>query len=127
TEEFVRYVSPLTAIARTCPHATQVGGVDVPAGSRIGLCWPSANRDGQIFADPDEVILDRRPNPHVGFGFGVHNCLGAPHARLIIRALLQTLCDQVEQIELIASEPRLEVETDYTRKVGYESATVRFA
>jgi cytochrome P450 len=126
TEEFIRYVSPLTAISRLCPHGASVAEQEIPAASRIGLCWPSANRDEQIFKDAHEVVLDRRPNPHVGFGFGVHNCLGAPHARLIIRSLLKTLCERVERIELIDSTPRLETESSFTRKVGYDSARVRF-
>ena len=77
-EEFVRYVSPLTAIARTCPHGAKIIDQDIPAGSRVGLCWPSANRDESVFEKADEVVLDRAPNPHIGFGFGIHNCLGAP-------------------------------------------------
>jgi cytochrome P450 len=77
-EEFVRYVSPLTAIARTCPHGAEVGEQEISAGTRVGLCWPSANRDESVFEKADEVVLDRVPNPHIGFGFGIHNCLGAP-------------------------------------------------
>lgn len=124
-EEFVRYVSPLTAISRTCPHASKVADHDVAAGTRVGLCWPSANRDGSIFSHADEVVLDRAPNPHVGFGFGPHTCLGAPHARLIIRSLLKALCDQVQRIELISFEPRVEHEASFIRQVGYDVVNVR--
>jgi cytochrome P450 len=106
-EEFVRYVSPLTAIARTCPHGAEVGEQEIPAGSRVGLCWPSANRDESVFEKADEVVLDRVPNPHIGFGFGIHNCLGAPQARLIIRSLLRALSVKVISIELISSVPGL--------------------
>ena len=109
-EEFVRYVSPLTAIARTCPHGAKVGEHDIPAGGRVGLCWPSANRDETVFEKADEVVLERAPNPHIGFGFGVHNCLGAPQARLIIRSLLKSLSEQVKSIELISVVPRMEIE-----------------
>lgn len=125
-EEFVRYVSPLTAITRTCPHAAKVSGQEVTAGSRVGLCWPSANRDGSVFNNPDQVVLDRTPNPHIGFGFGPHNCLGAPHARLVIRTLLKMLCQKVQAIELLSCVPRIEKETSYTRQVGYDQAMVRF-
>jgi cytochrome P450 len=126
-EEFVRYVSPLTAITRTCPHAAKVAEQEVPAGSRVGLCWPSANRDGSVFKNPDQVVLDRTPNPHIGFGFGPHNCLGAPHARLVIRTLLKMLCQKVQAIELLSCVPRTEKETSYTRQVGYDQAMVRFS
>jgi len=126
TEEFVRFVSPLTVISRTCPEATKVLGHDVEAGERIGLCWPSANRDANVFANPDEVVLDRKPNPHVGFGFGIHNCLGQHQARLIIRSLLQELCDQVEKVELIEAVPEVEHESSYDRQMGYKSVKARF-
>ena len=126
-EEFVRYVSPLTAITRTCPHAAKVAEQVVPAGSRVGLCWPSANRDGSVFKNADQIVLDRSPNPHIGFGFGPHNCLGAPHARLVIRTLLKMLCQKVQAIELYSCVPRIEKETSYTRQVGYDQAMVRFS
>ena len=126
-EEFVRYVSPLTAIARTCPHGAQVGVQDIPAGSRVGLCWPSANRDETVFEKADEVVLDRTPNPHIGFGFGIHNCLGAPQARLIIRSLLKSISEQVKSIELISVVPRMEKEESYSRQVGYDQALVKFS
>ncbi len=126
-EEFVRYVSPLTAIARSCPHGAKVGEQEIPAGSRVGLCWPSANRDETVFEKADEVVLDRAPNPHIGFGFGIHNCLGAPQARLIIRSLLKSLTEQVKSIELISAVPRIEKEESYTRQVGYDQALVKFS
>ena len=124
-EEFVRYVSPLTAISRTCPHAAKVGEHEIPGGSRVGLCWPSANRDGSVFKNPDEVVLDRVPNPHIGFGYGIHNCLGAPQARLIIRSLLKALSSQVNRIEMVSFEPRVEKEESYTRQVGYDQVLVK--
>ncbi len=126
TEEFVRFVSPLTVISRTCPHATSVLEHPVEAGDRIGLCWPSANRDASVFKEPDEVILDRAPNPHVGFGFGAHNCLGQHQARLIIRSLLQELCEQIDRIELLEAVPEMEVESSYSRQVGYKSLRINF-
>jgi cytochrome P450 len=126
-EEFVRYVSPLTAIARTCPHGAKVGEQEISAGTRVGLCWPSANRDESVFEKADEVVLDRLPNPHIGFGFGIHNCLGAPQARLIIRSLLKALSVKVNSIELLSAVPRIEKEESYTRQVGYDQALVRFS
>lgn len=125
-EEFVRYVSPLTVISRTCPHATEVLGHSVDPGERIGLCWPSANRDELVFDRPDEVDLDRAPNPHVGYGFGVHNCLGQHQARQIIRALLAELADQVDGVELLEAEPEMEHESSYSRQIGYKRLRVRF-
>lgn len=125
TEEFVRYTSPLTAITRKCPHAAKLVDQDVPAGGRVGICWPSANRDETVFDKPNEVVLDRSPNPHIGFGFGAHNCLGAPHARLIFRSLLKSLCNRVERLELVHAEPKIEKESSFTRQNGYEVVTVK--
>lgn len=125
-EEFVRYISPLTAIARKCPHAAKLLDTELDAGDRIGLCWPSANRDASVFKDADEIVLDRAPNPHIGFGFGTHNCLGQHQARLIIRGLLQSLCDKVEQLDLLEAVPEMEHESSYSRQVGYKTLRVKF-
>ncbi|WOO40621.1 cytochrome P450 [Rubellicoccus peritrichatus] len=125
-EEFVRYVSPLTAITRKCPHMAKLAEQEVPEGGRVAICWPSANRDETVFEDPDELKLDRDPNPHIGYGFGRHNCLGAHHARLLFRSLMKSLCKHVERMVLIESEPKMEKESSYERQVGYESVHVRF-
>src|SRR5258707_15893182 len=87
-EEFFRVFMPLTHIGRVCPVDTMVHGVPVKAGGRVSLGWAAANFDGKVFDEPREIRLDRRPNPHLSFGFGEHLCLGAPHARLIMRSLL---------------------------------------
>ena len=119
-EELFRHLSPLTHIGRVCPVDTNVKGIEVKANERVSLCWASANRDASVFPDPDEMRLDRRPNPHLAFGVGPHNCIGAPHARLLIRTLLQQLCAQVEAVTVLGSEPNIEREADYERRVGYE-------
>ena len=124
-EEFFRYVTPLTHIGRVCPHATDVHGHAVEPGGRVSLCWAAANRDPEVFEDPGEVRLDRRPNPHIAFGFGPHACLGALHARAIMRGLVQRLADQVGRIEVLSCEETVEHEADYTRMVGYDSLHVR--
>ncbi len=125
TEEFIRIVSPLTHMGRVCKKGANVLGVPVEPNGRASLCWASANRDEAVFEDPDTVRLDRSPNPHVGFGSGTHNCMGAPHARLIIRTLLQALCDQVERIDIMEAEPHVETEAAYQRSVGYHRLVVR--
>ena len=97
----------------------------VPAGDRISLCWSSANRDERVFEAPNEIRLDRKPNPHLAFGFGTHLCLGAPHARLLVRTLLQALAVRVSSVECLRSETRVEREEKYERIVGYDELTVR--
>jgi cytochrome P450 len=125
SEEFFRVYIPLTHIGRVCPADTEVGGVTVPAGDRISLCWSSANRDETVFDAPDEIRLDRKPNPHLAFGFGTHLCLGAPHARLLVRTLLQKVAERVAAVEVLATEERIEREEKYERIVGYDALTVR--
>jgi cytochrome P450 len=124
TEEFVRVISPLTHIGRVCKKATDVLGFPVAADGRVSLCWASANHDETIFPDPDTVKLDRMPNPHVGFGSGTHNCMGAPHARLLLRTLLNTLTSSNARISIQEAVPHVEHEVEYQRAVGYDRLVV---
>ena len=125
SEEFFRAYMPLTHIGRVCPVDTDVHGMQVKAGERATLCWASANLDEEVFEAADEVRLDRKPNPHVSFGFGVHLCLGAAHARTVMRVLLGLLCRRVSRIELISKRDRVEHTPAYDRPLGYDSLVVR--
>jgi cytochrome P450 len=126
-EELIRAYMPLTHIGRVCPNDTVVQGLTVEAGERISLCWSSANFDESAFESPHEVRLDRKPNPHLSFGFGAHLCLGAPHARLILRTLLRLCSERLESIEILAAEERVEHEAAFDRQLGYERLVVRLA
>jgi cytochrome P450 len=126
SEEFFRVFIPLTHIGRVCPVTTDVHGFEVQPGGRVSLCWSSANRDPEVFVEPNEVRLDRRPNPHVAFGFGPHLCLGAHHARAIMRGLIQKLAERVSNIAVLEAVELIENEPDYTRKIGYELLRARF-
>lgn len=125
SEEFFRAYMPLTHIGRVCPVDTDVHGMQVKAGERATLCWASANLDEEVFEAADEVRLDRKPNPHVSFGFGAHLCLGAAHARTVMRVLLGLLCRRVGRVELISKRDRVEHTPAYDRPLGYESLVVR--
>lgn len=120
SEEFVRVISPLTMIGRVCPQRTEVHGVEVDARERVALCWASANYDAEVFEAPDEIRLDRMPNPHMAYGTGPHNCLGVHHARLLIRTLLSTLAQRVEGIRVLEAQAHIEDEATYSRRVGYD-------
>ena len=100
-------------------------GVTVPPAGRVSLCWASANRDAAAFEAPDEVRLDRKPNPHLAFGFGAHLCLGAAHARLLLRTLLQQCVDRVGTVTVLSARERVENEASYQRTMGYEALTVK--
>jgi cytochrome P450 len=125
SEEFFRVFMPLTHIGRVCPVETNVHGTTVPANGRVSLAWAAANLDDTAFEAPREIRLDRKPNPHLSFGFGPHLCLGAPHARLIVRTLLETLVARVARIEVVHAEPHVEHEAAYDRPNGFVSLTVK--
>lgn len=126
-EEFFRVFMPLTHIGRVCPVDTEVRGVPVKAGGRVSLGWASANLDETVFDAPTEVRLDRKPNPHLSFGFGAHLCLGAAHARLIVRSLLLALTQRVAGITVLEAREHVEHEARYDRPNGFEALTVRLA
>ena len=126
SEEFFRFFMPLTHIGRVCPVTTSVHGEQVPAGGRVSLGWASANRDESVFPEADVFKIDRKPNPHLSFGFGEHLCLGAPHARLLLRTLLQKCVELVDGMEIVSAEERTETEHSYERKLGYESLVLKF-
>jgi cytochrome P450 len=100
TEELVRYLSPLPYLGRICREGAAIDGVTVAPGQRVALCYAQANRDPQVFADADQIIPDRRPNPHVGFGSGPHSCPGSAHARLLSRTVMQTFARRVTALTL---------------------------
>jgi len=126
SEEFFRVFIPLTHIGRVCPVKTDVFGFEVQPDGLVSLCWSSANRDPEVFDQPNEIRLDRKPNPHVAFGFGAHLCLGAHHARAIMRGLIQKLSTRVSNIEILETKELIEKEPDYTRKIGYELLRAKF-
>jgi len=125
-EEFFRVITPLTLIGRVCPVETNVHGVTVTPGGRASLCWASANQDETAFDAPEEIRLDRKPNPHLAFGFGAHLCLGAAHARLILRTLLQKCVERVGAITVLEAKERVENERAYQRVMGYDLLRVKF-
>ena len=125
SEEFVRVVSPLTHTGRVCPVDTDVLGEQVKADTRVSVNWASANYDETVFDAPEEIRLDRRPNPHIAYGYGTHLCLGAPHARLIIRTMLRFLCDHVQSIQILEAEKNPPTEADFMRNVGYKVLKVK--
>lgn len=125
-EEFIRFLSPLSFIGRVCPQASNVQRVPVEADGRIGLCWASANNDEAVFDDPASLQLDRKPNPHMGFGSGRHACLGAAHARVVLRCLLQQLSLRRMALDLITERLAFEHFGLIRRQIGYERLVIAF-
>ena len=125
-EELIRYFSPLTQMGRVVTEDTQVCEHAIRAQSRISMCWASANRDESVFENANEVVLDRKVNPHVAFGFGTHNCLGATHARQILKTLLITLTQKVGSMEILDYKENIEDLDEFKRKVGFDNIRVKF-
>ena len=126
TEELIRYFSPLTHMGRVATQDTHVCEHAIKADTRISLCWAAANRDTSVFKNPNEVVLDRKVNPHVAFGFGPHNCLGAHHSRKIMKVLMKILAKKVQSIDILNTEENIEEWGKFNRKVGFEKLVVSF-
>ncbi len=104
-EELIRFDAPLQLFERTALADTEVAGYPVPAGTKIAALLGAAARDPEAVDRPDELDVGRNPNAHLGFGAGVHYCLGAPLARLEVAATLAALRAQLPDLEL-AAPPR---------------------
>ena len=105
TEEFLRALSPVQAMARTLRLDTRIGDVDMRAGERVVLAFGAANRDPDVFECPYEVRIDRSPNPHVAFGTGAHRCLGSNLARREVNVALEEFIRRFPRFELAEPAP----------------------
>jgi 4-methoxybenzoate monooxygenase (O-demethylating) len=99
-DEAVRWESPVQTFFRTATADIRVGDVVIPEGKKILLFLGAANRDGRRWHDPDTFDLARDPSGHVGFGMGLHHCVGQHVARLEAEALLAALSRRVVSFEL---------------------------
>jgi cytochrome P450 len=104
-EEMLRCESPLHYFRRTATRDTELRGQKIRARQRVALLYGSANRDEEVFRDPDRFDVRRSPNPHLSFGIGSHFCLGAALARLEARVFFEELFAAFPKIEL-AGTPR---------------------
>lgn len=101
-EEALRLESPFRAHHRHVVATTELGGVELPAGSHLLLMWGAANRDPAVFAEPDEIRLNRPvPRGHLAFGKGIHFCVGAALARSEARIALTALLERTHEFHLL--------------------------
>ncbi|WP_329416244.1 cytochrome P450 [Streptomyces sp. NBC_00704] len=98
--EVLRLETPVRGLTRVASRDTELGGVTVPQGARIWALFASANRDERKWERADEFDLRRNPLDHLGFGYGVHNCVGQGAARVELHAFVHALLDCVERVEL---------------------------
>ena len=106
-EEIVRWTAPVIQFCRTPTEDVEIRGQKIRAGENLCLFYPSANRDADVFEDPDTFKVDRDPNPHLGFGIGEHFCLGANLARLELRVLFRQLIERIDDVELAGPVERV--------------------
>lgn len=103
-EEFLRFDSPLQYFERTATSDIEISGVEIRQGQKIVSLLGSANRDETVFSNANQFEVSRNPNPHIGFGAGIHFCIGAPLARLEMSVSLPALLKRFPNLEL-AQEP----------------------
>ncbi|MFI9200596.1 cytochrome P450 [Streptomyces sp. NPDC053048] len=107
-EEIVRWATPVVSFQRTATCDTELGGVPVGKGQRVGLFYASANHDPEVFDDPGAFDITRDPNPHLGFGGGgPHFCLGKSLAVLEIRLIFDAIADVLPGIRAVGEPRRL--------------------
>jgi len=105
-EELIRFDAPLQLFERTATADVEVGGQAIRSGQKVACLMGSANRDEAAFADADTFDVGRDSNPHVGFGMGLHFCLGAPLARLELEITMSRLLERFPRLNLVGDPPR---------------------
>jgi cytochrome P450 family 142 subfamily A polypeptide 1 len=121
-EEMLRWVTPIKNMARTATRDVEFEGQHIREGQKLLLLYPSANRDEDVFDDPQRFDIERTPNDHVAFGFGTHFCLGASLARLELRVMIERLLTRLPDLEIAGDTPLRPANF----VSGFETMPVRF-
>jgi cytochrome P450 len=106
-EELIRFDGPARATVRLVKEDHEYAGVKFTAGERVFIANPAANHDPRVFENPGQLNLRRNPTNHMGFGFGLHFCLGAPLARLEVELALGALMNKFSRIEMACTREEL--------------------
>ncbi|HET9199569.1 MAG TPA: cytochrome P450 [Dehalococcoidia bacterium] len=114
-EECLRYDSPIQASFRTTTQDFEIDGVTIPGDSKVMLIYGSANRDEEVFEEPDRFNVERDPNNHIAFAVGIHYCLGAPLARLEARLALEEVLAHMRDIRIDESVKPVRVDNPLFR------------
>ncbi len=104
-EETLRFYSPFSQTIRRATRDIELAGASIKVGDLVSPLIASANRDQSVFDRPEEFVIDRDPNPHLAFGSGVHNCLGATLARLEGQIVVASMIKHLEEISLVEYKP----------------------
>jgi cholest-4-en-3-one 26-monooxygenase len=121
-DEIVRWVSPVMQFRRTATADTELGGQAIRENDKVVMYYGSANRDERVFENAGRFDVARDPNPHLGFGIGVHFCLGASLARMEMRVMFEELFRRMPDLELAGPVARLR--SNFIN--GIKSMPVRF-
>lgn len=123
-EEFLRIFTPIHCLARNVKRDVEIAGQTLEAGDPVMLAWAAANRDPEVFENPDEVIFDRSSNRHLAFGSGIHRCIGSSFARMMFEEMIA---------QMFARIPEWEIEHANARRYrsvgtinGWETMPIRF-
>ena len=119
-DEFIRFDAPLHLFERTATADVEIGGVMIREGQKIASLLGSANCDETVFENPTEMDITRDPNPQIGFGAGIHFCIGAPLARMEMTTSLPALIEKYPTMKLVNDPIR---RPGFVLR-GYESVTV---
>ncbi len=103
-EEFIRFYSPIHGLARSVTEDVEIDGWQFRKGERVLLAYSAANRDPAVFEEPDRLILDRFPNKHIGFGAGMHRCVGSFLARIMFEAMINEVLDRIPDYRVVEEE-----------------------
>jgi cytochrome P450 len=106
-EEFLRFESPVQGLERIVTEDLKIGSKKLHRGEKVFLMLGSANRDERAIRDPDRFDVGRDPNPHLGFGFGAHFCLGASLARLEMRVACEEILTRLPDYRVSGPTKRL--------------------
>ena len=107
TEEILRFVSPVITMRRTATCDTEIAGQSIRENDKVVMFYPAANRDAEVFENPQHFDVARDPNPHLAFGWGPHFCLGASLARAEIQIVFAELLRRLPDIEVCGPVRRL--------------------
>jgi cytochrome P450 len=113
TEEFLRFYTPAPGDGRTISADCEIAGTQFKEGERLWLSWAMANRDPEVFPDPDTIDLSRTGNRHASFGLGIHRCIGSNVARMTFKSMLTAVLDRMPDYVI-----------DPSRTVHYETIGV---
>ena len=106
-DEVMRYRNQTVRVKRRANRRVRLGDHDIPAGAIVSVWLSAANRDPAMFDDPESFIVDRRPNPHLSFGKGIHYCLGAPLGQLQVQLVLDQFLQQTDGFAIDYANSRL--------------------